>query len=510
MSAFNPMSVSFGSFKVVQKLVFAIAAAVLSLTPMAATAGGTEETNAAQSPDEILAGPAWSDFRLTLEAGRRQEAVGPLYFAAQTDAENGWGIAPLISYTHSPTEDWSEVDFLYPFSTWRRFGSEYRYNFFQLISFSGGKNLDDQKTRRFTLFPLYFQSRSDDPALNYTAVVPFYGHLEGRLFHDDIKFVLFPLYAETRKKEMITDNYLYPIFHLRRGGGVSGWQVWPLVGVEHKIPTTVTNTLGEPEIAGGYDRHFVVWPFYLHDKAGIGSTNQQDRFSLIPFYDRLRSPLRDEDLYGFPFGYWRINDRGEKYEERDFFWPLVEFARGSKNTKRIFPFYSRASREGLDSEYYFWPLYKSLHAITPGLERRHTRVAIFLYSDLREKDRKEGRMMHRVDFWPLYTWQRAMDQKERLQVMALLDPFFTSNSHIARDYSPLYSFWVAEKNPQTGMASQSLLWNLYRHESGPQTKKLSIIFGLFQYQSQPEGARWRICGIPFGKKQTNLNTPARP
>jgi hypothetical protein len=484
--------------------------ALLCSLPVHRAWAGAPNTNAATGAEEILAGPAWSDFRLTLESGRAQQAVGPLYTAVQSDSEVNQVFAGIFARARTPEEDWEEFDILYPFCTWRRYGSEYRFNIFQLYSLSGGKNDTNQETRQFTLFPIYFQSRSADPAHNYTAVVPFYGHLEGRLFHDDIKFIMFPAYAETRKKEVITDNYLYPIFHTRHGGGVTGWQVWPVLGTEHKVPTTVTNTLGEPEIAGGYDRHFVVWPFYLRDKSGLGTTNEQDRFSLVPFYERLRSPLRDEDLYGFPFGYWRIDDRERGYQERDFIWPLVEFAKGSKNTKRIFPFYSRASMEGLDNEYYLWPLYKSLHATTPGLERRHTRVAIFLYSDLTEKDRKDGATMHRADFWPFYTWQRGMDQKERLQVTALLEPFFTSNRHIARDYSPLYSFWVAEKNPQTGMASQSLLWNLYRHETGPQTKKLSIFFGLFQYQSNPEGVRWRVCGIPFGKKQASLMTPTRP
>ena len=63
----------------------------------------------------------------------------------------------------------------------------------------------------------YFQQRSSDPALNYTAVVPFYGHLENRFFRDEISFVMFPLYVRSRKSDVVTDNYLFPFFHLRHG-----------------------------------------------------------------------------------------------------------------------------------------------------------------------------------------------------------------------------------------------------------------------------------------------------
>jgi hypothetical protein len=103
-----------------------------------------------------------------------------------------------------------------------------------------------------------------------------------------------------------------------------------------------------------------------------------------------------------------------------------------------------------------------------------------------------------------------MDRKERLQALSLLEPFFVNNQSIARDYSQLWSLWRTEKDGRTGAGSQSLLWNLYRHESGPRSKKYSLLFGLFQYQSGDKGANWRVCYIPFGKKTGNLKDAARP
>ena len=452
---------------------------------------------------EIIAGPAWSDFGQTLDLGRRQEAVGPLYYAQQTGSEREWNVAGVLSYKSTPEVDWTEWEFMYPVFTWRRYGTESRVQLMQLLSFSGGQTQDRANGRLFSLYPFYFQRRSEDTNLNYTAVFPFYGHLENRLFRDDIKFAMFPLYSETRKKDMVTDNYLYPIFHLRTGGNVNGWQVWPLVGVEQKRPSQVTNLMGEVEIEGGHNHFFAVWPFFFRDQNALGTTNEEKRVTVVPFYSRLRSPLRDETCYGWPFGYWRIEDRGKKVRERDILWPFVEVARGEKTVTRVFPFFSRGSAAGLEDDYYVWPLYKYARTESPGLERERSRIFFFLYSDLREKNRETGTVLRRVDFWPFFTWRRDMERKERLQVLAVLEPFFPGNSGIERSYSQLWSLWRTEKNGATGASSQSLLWNLYRHESGPESKKYSLLFGLFQYQTGGKGAHLRVCYIPFGKKPGN-------
>jgi hypothetical protein len=48
-----------------------------------------------------------------------------------------------------------------------------------------------------------------------------------------------------------------------------------------------------------------------------------------------------------------------------------------------------------------------------------------------------------------------------------------------------------------GGASQSLLWNLYRRETTPESRKTSALFGLFKQESGPDGKRMRVLFIPF-------------
>ncbi len=98
----------------------------------------------------------------------------------------------------------------------------------------------------------------------------------------------------------------------------------------------------------------------------------------------------------------------------------------------------------------------------------------------------------RLDMWPFFTWHRDFNGNERLQILAPIEPAVPDNRGIERNWSPLWSLWRAESNPKTGAASQSLFWNLYRRETAPEHKKVSLLFGLFQYQSGKETERTKL------------------
>src|SRR3954447_20919569 len=87
---------------------------------------------------EIVAGPAFSHFGLTLDAGERTEAVGPFFYSDEIEEQYRWAIPPLMSWTHDRGIDSEEFDFLYPILTWDRFGKEYRFQILQVFNFAGG------------------------------------------------------------------------------------------------------------------------------------------------------------------------------------------------------------------------------------------------------------------------------------------------------------------------------------------------------------------------------------
>ena len=479
-------------------------------------------------------GPLFQEFDLTLTSGSRVEAVGPLFSYEEAGAERQWSWTPALTYHLDQDTDSEEWDFAYPLLTYDRFGAQYRFQILQLLSFSGGENLASNNVRRFTLFPLYFQQRSPDPALNYTAVFPFYGRLRNRIFRDEIDFKLWPLYVKTkrrgttspaaddpdlalrfrylrlRKGDVTTYNYLWPVFHLRYGDQLKGWQVWPLAGWETKGVTYRTNALEELEIIGGHQKRFVLWPLFFDNQLEIGTANPKRERVALPFYTSLRSSNRDSTTYLWPL-FTVTDDREGRYREFDVVGPFFVVARGpGKTTTRVWPFFGQAKKGDLESAFYLWPLYKYNRAYAPPLDRRRTRICFFLYSDLIEENTETHRALHRTDLFPLFTARRDPDGSERLQILAILEPFLPTSKSIRRDYSSAWSLWRSEKNAKTGAASQSAFWNLYRRETTPTTRKCSLLFGLFQYQSAPEGRRVRLFYVPLGKAKPPPVRPTQP
>ena len=178
------------------------------------------------------------------------------------------------------------------------------------------------------------------------------------------------------------------------------------------------------------------------------------------------------------------------------------FARGpGKETSRIWPFFSQAQSTNLESRFYLWPVYKYNRFHTELVDRERTRILFFLYSDTSQASLETGQARRRVDLWPLFTHRRDYDGSERLQVLALLEPLLPNSTSVERNYSPIWSLWRSERNARTGATSQSLLWNLYRRESNPDSRKCSLLFGLFQYQSDSETKRWRLFYLPAIRKR---------
>jgi hypothetical protein len=457
----------------------------------------------------LHAGLFFDEFPLTLGAGHRTEAAGPFYYDQQKDSETTWAIPPLFSHDADPSVESREDDLFYPLLTYELYGKEYRWQVMQLLSFSGGQEQSGFENKRFTLYPFYFQQRSQDTNENYTALVPFYGHLKDRLMRDKIFFVMFPIFSETQKRDVVTDNYLYPVFHLRHGVGLRGWQFWPLVGEEHKDVTTLTNGFGDVETVAGHDKIFALWPIHFWQNNGIGTDNPEKFRATLPLYSYSRSPKLDSTTVIWPFFTW-IDEREKKYREWQTPWPFVIFARGEgKTTSRIFPLFSLSQNKTMENDSYLWLLYRHKEVHSDPLELTRDSVLFYIYSAVTEKNTQTGTEKKRLDMWPFFTWHHDLNGNERLQIFAPVEPAVPDNRGIERNWSPLWSVWRWEHNAKTGAASQSLLWNLYRRDTAPGVKKCSLLFGLFQYQSDGKSKRLRLFYIPVMKASQSEGQPVK-
>jgi hypothetical protein len=445
-------------------------------------------------------GPIYDRFPMTLTEGTRTEIAGPLVSTEKTLAESGWTFSPLMAYRKNPGVENSSLDFLYPIVTYDRYGTEGRFQIFQVISFSTGNNQKQETKKRLTFFPIYFQQRAPDPKDNYTAVLPIYGTLKNRLLRDRIHFVLMPLYVSTEKRAYRTDNYLMPFFHVRYGPGLKGWQFWPVVGKERKEITTVTNGFNEVETVAGHDKFFAAWPFFFQNDIGIGTTNAEKQRLYLPIYAHTKSATRELTAYGFPLGFTKIENHELGYKEWGAPWPLVDFARGpGKTANRVWPLFGFVKTPTAESDFVAWPIYMVKKIHSEPLDRNRTRILFFLYSDTTEKNTVTGKARRRTAVWPLFTKNRELDGNERLQIFAPLEPLIPGNQSIERLYSPLWSIWRSEKNGKTGAYSESFLWNLYRRDETKERKKVTFLFGLFQYRKDESGKHLKLLCIPIGK-----------
>ncbi len=455
------------------------------------------------------AGPLAHEFSLTLSQGTRTEALGPLWNYQEKENETQWGVPPVISYRIDRSTDSEEIDFLYPLLSYDRFGMEYRFHIFQLFAIAGGENVGGGTRDRFQIFPFYFQQRSrEDPSRNYTAFLPFYGSMRQKLFRDRIDFVLFPLYVETQKKDVITQNYLLPFFHLRQGDQLRGWQFWPLGGHEEKAAFSRTNRFDQLEVSPGHSKTFGLWPLYSSDRTGVGTDNEGTFVSILPLGAWQRSPMRDSTSYLWPF-FSFVDDREKGYKEWSTPWPFVVTSKGKGKTGfRFWPFYGHAKNDSLENTTLLWPLWRGERSKAPAIERERKRALMFLYSDTKEKNVQANKMRRRIDFWPFYTWKREFDGSQRLQALSLVEPFLVSNKSVERNYSSLWSLWRSEHNAKTQESSVSVFWNLYRQETKPASTKRSFLFGLYQCEGARAHRSYRLFFIPFGKKQDESQTKA--
>lgn len=472
------------------RIVFGVGIAILVLANVIVSALPARS-------ESLSAGFVFDRFQLTLEDGLRTEAAGPFYDSQQNDTESVLAVPPFfLSYRDTAVES-HEIDVLYPLFTRTQYAKEHRWQFCELLSTSSGLAEDNTTPHRFTLFPFYFQQRAADTNLNYTAVFPFYGRLKHRLFRDEMYFVMFPGYMETRKRDVVTDNYFFPFVDVRHGDGLNGWQVWPFIGREHKDITTETNGFGDVTTSGGHEHFFCCWPFYLSQSNGTGTKNPVTFQASIPFYAITRSPQYDSTSVLWPF-FSSIDNRDRKYHEWEGPWPFVIFAQGAgKQTSRIWPFFSESRNDTKENDSYFWPGYIYTRTHSDPLDQQRTRVLFYLYSRLAMTNTETGKARIRVDMWPFFTWHHELDGNDRLQILAIVEPLVPDNPGIERNWSPLWSFWRTEHNGRTGAASQSLLWNLYRREAAAGHKRLSVFFGLYQSRENAQGKTVRLFYIPI-------------
>lgn len=422
-----------------------------------------------------------------------QSGLGPVVESqrALDGSVEEFAIRPLFHLREERQLDRLEWEVLYPLMSYSRSGRDWEFQFIQLLNFRAEGSQPKERERRADFFPFYM-SGTADTGETYHAVLPFGGRvLGGRMLgQDEIDFVMFPLYARFVKQGAETRYFPWPILSVTTGENRSGFRLVPLYGQDVK--------------EGVFEKRFVLWPIFLHQRTGLDEENPEETLTFFPLYVAQRSKPRDSTTVLWPL-FTYTNDREHQYRQWDVAWPLIRIARGEGRTSnRFLPLYMHEQRV-LQHEFLLkemkstdlailFPIYIRNQVEFPDSLKVRDRILWWLYSDERETGRDGS--TRRIDAWPFFRYTRDRDGSIQFQTLALLEAFMPGNERIEQNYSPLWTLYTYRKNPE-GDSVWSFLWSLLRHEETSAGRSIEVLGPLLAYHERGEAAQFSLLGGLF-------------
>jgi len=449
------------------------------------------------------------DYRSSPEVDYRSLHIfGPLVKYESKGAESEFALRPLL-YRAADQQGVSLSEFLYPVASLKKAPDRSSFQLLQLVNYDFGMTEKGSESE-FMAFPLVFYGQTRDHG-DYFAVFPLGGKILGRLWRDEIRFTLFPLYSQTRKGTTTTTNLLWPFLSRVQGDGETGMAFWPLFGHSQKT--------------GTYRRQYCLWPVFFRHDLDLDTETPTRLRAVFPFYISEESPEISSRTVLWPF-FSHHDNHARGYEEWNFPMPFLRVTRGEyRHGDRFLPFYADEYVGSNRKRWFLWPIYKIEETHTEILDRRRDRILLFLYSDLEEKLTEDTEpYKKRVALWPLFSYQKVKSVSD-FHLLALLEPFFPENHALERNWSPLWRLYQ-HKWDDSGNSASTLLWNLYWREVrgndlamevfpliaySNETDKgsdLSLLKGLFRYRSDGSKTRINLLYLPWSFSWGSEPSPA--
>jgi len=426
-------------------------------------------------------------------------ALGPFLKYERKGDERAFGLRPVYYHAGDVTDGIGYSEYLYPVASRKKEPDLSYFQGLHLLNYDFGTR-EEGSGNEFSLYPFIFYGHNPERG-DYFAFFPLGGKIYEKFGRDEIRFTLFPVYSQTRKKGTTVTNILWPVFARISGENESGVKVWPLFGAAEK--------------EGVYRKRFYLWPIIFRYDLGLDTENPQHRRLVFPLFVGEESPQVSSRTYLWPFFSYR-EDRHRDYEEWNFPWPIFHISRGEyKEGVRFLPLYANERTGVFRKRWFLWPVYKIEETSTEILERRRDRVLYFLYSNVEETVLAEESVRRKqVDLWPLFTYRR-LKGVSYFHTLSLLEPFFPENGGIERNWSPLWRLYQRKWDTH-GNEVSSLLWNFYWKERQPDGLAMEVfplfryrrqgeelldwqlLKGLFRFRSDSEGKRVYLFYLPWG------------
>ncbi len=404
--------------------------------------------------------------------------LGPFFESAKADdGASMVAVRPFysreVSGTNSPLFR-SETDILWPLaiSSERDDRSYWRALLFYGTSAPDASDEDViNKTNtsghnRFRLFPIFF-SGTDAEGEDYMALFPFGGTIHNFMLFSEVRFVMFPVYAEGRTGKTDFKTVMWPFYLERHGENIDQLRLWPFYGESENRGRYVTKK-----------NKFVLWPIWS-DYEVTGDSVNGSGFLLFPLYGHTKFERKHrgtEESWTVlpPFFQYGYGDDG--YRKIFAPWPFIRiFDRDDHSERHLWPLYGNIEKGDLKKDYFLWPFisrkvttakpveYRSYHAPMPFYFRRVTEVTTTNELLKAKFDSSYTRL------WPLFSHRTnaASGMTVRFPELSL----WSNSEQIERNWAPLWSLYLYRKRP-SGAYVNDILWGFLswgRNDEGDRT-----------------------------------------
>ena len=432
---------------------------------------------------------AWPfyDSYFSQDGTRTTNAAGPVFHdTRRADGYTRTAVRPFYVYTSNPSQFEEDRLFFYPLARQRereRPGwpgrKETRFHLLPVawwndVSFAPGhRELD------YFFFPLVFGGESTIEGSHF-AVAPFGGNLKGVFGNDEVRFVMFPLYVETRRQGRVTYYMPFPIVRWGYGPGYRTYGVLPL------FSRTEVWREAKDEITGGTknvpvaDRWTVLWPIFRYDRDRMDRKYPRESVMVYPLFGYTSTAVTKNIsalfLYNYPlFSYTRADLTNTTII--DAFWPVFRYAKGDNFTQyRLWPLWdystSKTAAGSSTAINVLWPLFWYYEDQLPEYtETRYTIFPIFFANFKRYLPEPDGtvRTKDLIRIWPLAKYRKGLDDTVTFEMLSIF-PF--DDDKFDATWGPYFKFFSVTAGPNETRVQA--LFRLFNYEQDPHHIDLSV------------------------------------
>ena len=463
----------------------------------------------APAPAPWVAEADWGPLASWMEdsdGNERFRAAGP--FWERAESPDGKTLAafprPLWARASDPEGNRESWDFLWPVASGRTFRSERSWRF--LVAWFFDRDAADPESQyRFALMPVWFHGR-DAEGKGYAALFPVGGEIRNVPLRDGFRFVLFPLWAQSRIHDVTTTDVLWPVFSRTTSadGHLEAVRAFPFYARTKNVRQ--------------YEKTAVLWPLWTHARYVHPKANGT-AWVLFPLVGRVDLNSQKGWMVLPPL-FQHV--RGEQMTRTYCPWPFFQRETGPvRQTLYLWPLYGRRTSGSMDRRFWLWPLVRR-ERNEFGFEKtvRWSVAPIFSRTTRTENRNPAGRrkaapaeaapetpprlIARRTKLWPLGS--SACDLDAGTRRLRLLDLWPAGHPPpVERSWAPLWTLLDARTNGEN--RDVDALWGLYRGTRRGEGARAFSLFPLWRHEraAADAGRRWSVLKglIAYDRTATN-------